>query len=171
MIYPAMCLLKAVTAFNPQLNLVPIITLLYSAINLIVQKCTWNHKCLCSHTGTMNVVEQKGRYEVPPLPLSLPPSLSLSLSHTHTAVLVKIQVFWDVTLFCWVSGSGCFEGLQFLHLQDPAVQELLHPFSFHFISFHIPLILYRCGNSRVQAVQLKSGLLTKPWIFHIRCYL
>ena len=40
---------------------------------------------------------------------------------------MKIQVFWDVTLFCWVSGSGCFEGLHFLHLQDPAVHELLDP--------------------------------------------
>jgi hypothetical protein len=29
--------------------------------------------------------------------------------------------------FYWVSGSGCLDGLQFVHLQDPAVQELLDP--------------------------------------------
>ena len=40
---------------------------------------------------------------------------------------VKIQVLWNVTAFCWVSGSGCFEGLLFLHLQGPAVQELFDP--------------------------------------------
>lgn len=59
----------------------------------------------------MNVVGHKGRQEV------------LSL----TAVLLKLQVFWNVTMFCWVSGSGCVEDLQFLHLQGPAVQELLDP--------------------------------------------
>jgi len=45
----------------------------------------------------MNVVGHKGRYKV------------LSL----TAVLMKIQVLWNVTLFCWVSGSGCLEGFIF----------------------------------------------------------
>ena len=57
-----------------------------------------------------NAAEHKGRHEV------------LSL----TAVLLKIPVLWHVTLFCWVNGSGCFEALQFLHLQGQAVQELLN---------------------------------------------
>jgi len=39
-IYPAMFLHTAVTAFNPELNLAPIITSLYLATNSIVQKCT-----------------------------------------------------------------------------------------------------------------------------------
>jgi hypothetical protein len=59
----------------------------------------------------MNIVGHKGRQEV------------LSL----TAVLLKLQVFWNVTLCCWVSGSGCFEDVKFLHLQGLAVQELLDP--------------------------------------------
>jgi hypothetical protein len=39
-------------------------------------------------------------------------------------VLLKFQVFWDVTLCCWASTSGCFEGLLCLHLRVQAFDYL-----------------------------------------------
>jgi hypothetical protein len=41
-----------------------------------------------------------------------------------TVVLLKIWLFWDVTLHCVVSSSQCFKGAQHLHVQGQAVQEL-----------------------------------------------
>ena len=41
-----------------------------------------------------------------------------------TVVLLKILLFWDVTLHCGVSCSRCFKGAQHLHFQSQAVQEL-----------------------------------------------
>jgi hypothetical protein len=35
----------------------------------------------------------------------------------------RIQVFWNVTLYCWVSGSLHFEGLHWHHLQGCTVHE------------------------------------------------
>ena len=37
-------------------------------------------------------------------------------------LLLRIQVFWDVTRYHWVSDGWCFEGLLCLHLQGLRVQ-------------------------------------------------
>jgi hypothetical protein len=45
-------------------------------------------------------------------------SISSNLSQ---AVTFEVQLFWDVTLSHWTSGSLCFKGLWCLHLQGQAV--------------------------------------------------
>lgn len=111
MTYPAMFLYKTVTAFNLELNLAPIITLLYSELKLIVQKCTWNHKYLCSLTGMMNVVGHKERNEV------------ISL----TAVLLKIQVFWNVTFVLLGKRFWMFRKITVPSSSGPSGQRIAWP--------------------------------------------
>jgi len=38
-------------------------------------------------------------------------------------------------------------------------------------NFNLPCHHYLSRITFIQCVQLKSGQLTKPWIFHVRCYL
>jgi hypothetical protein len=45
-----------------------------------------------------------------------------------TAVLLKIYVFWDVVLCCWVSGAWCFEGPKVFQLHIPVVKEAIQVF-------------------------------------------
>lgn len=41
-----------------------------------------------------------------------------------TVMLLKIWLFWDVTLRCGVSSSWCFKGAQHVHVQGQVVHEL-----------------------------------------------
>jgi hypothetical protein len=48
-------------------------------------------------------------------------------SEVLIVALLKTQVFWDVIPCHWASSSPYLEGLQCLHLQGQAVQEVLYP--------------------------------------------
>lgn len=111
MTYPAMFLYKTIIAFNPELNLAPIITLLYSALN-------W----LCR-----NVIEITNIYAILQEWWMLWDTKGEMRSSLSQLCYWRFRSPGMWLLFCWVSASRCLEGLQFHHLQGPAVRELLDP--------------------------------------------
>jgi hypothetical protein len=87
-------------------------------------------------------------------------------SEVLTVVLLKIRVFWDVALCPYVSGYRYFKSLEWLQLQNRAVQkillELLDSESTSHCTFQvgitktkIPNVLYKCLKLHAHKIWLR----------------
>jgi len=71
-------------------------------------------------------------YTLDPIQLKIQVSMAILRSTccdiwSSHMVLVRIQIFWDMTLYHWVNGSSHFKELNAFNFKDQALQEVFLP--------------------------------------------
>ena len=97
---------------------------------------------------------------------SLPNYIKLCKTWGSITLALKIPLFWDMTLCCWANSSLLFEGLQCLHLQGQAVNNLPSKFQEPLTQLHIITCQKNFGFSRSVPQTSQDWLCLQPVFFN-----